>query len=162
MEFSELVDIGVLRQLCESFTDITGAVTALLDLEGNVLIATGWQDICTRFHRPHDETAKRCRESDTILAGQLKKGERYNIYKCKNGLVDVAVPIIIRDEHVAIFFTGQFFLEPPDEAYFVHQAKRYGFKKQAYLSALKRVPVFFRRDHKIDDAFLYAIRPIDR
>ena len=142
MKFSKLVDIEALRQLFESFTDITGATTALLDLEGNILIATGWQDICTRFHRIHDETAKRCLESDTVLAGQLKKGARYNIYKCKNGLVDVAVPIIIRDEHVANFFTGQFFLEAPNEAYFIRQAKRFGFEQQAYLSALKRVPVF--------------------
>ena len=142
MKFSELVDIDALRQLCESFTNITGAVTALLDLEGNILIATGWQDICTRFHRVHEETARRCVESDTVLAGQLKKGERYNIYKCKNGLVDVAVPIIIRDEHVANFFTGQFFLGAPDKAYFIRQANRFGFEQHAYLSALKRVPVF--------------------
>ncbi len=148
MKFSELVDIDALRQMCESFTDITGAATALLDLEGNILIATGWQDICTCFHRVHGETARRCLESDTVLAGQLKKGERYNIYKCKNGLVDVAVPIIIRDEHVANFFTGQFFLEAPDEAYFIRQAKRFGFEQQAYLSALKRVSVFSEKTVK--------------
>ena len=148
MQFSELVDIDALRQLFESFTDITDATTALLDLEGNILIATGWQDICTRFHRVHGKTAKRCRESDTVLAGQLKKGERYNIYKCKNGLVDVAVPIIVRDEHVANFFTGQFFLEAPDEAYFIRQAKRFGFEQHTYLSALKRVPIFSEKTIK--------------
>ncbi|WP_083456520.1 PocR ligand-binding domain-containing protein [Desulfosarcina cetonica] len=134
--------MDALRQLCESFTEITGAVTALLDLQGNVLIATGWQDICTRFHRVHSVTASRCLESDTVLAGQLNRGEPYNIYKCKNGLVDVAVPIIIRDEHVANFFTGQFFLENPDQQYFIQQAQTFGFDKDAYLSALARVPVF--------------------
>ena len=53
MKFSELVDIDALRRLCKSFTDITDATTALLDLEGNTLIATGWQDICTCFHGAH-------------------------------------------------------------------------------------------------------------
>jgi len=52
-------------------------VTAILDLEGNILIATGWQAICTRFHRVHNTAAHRCRESDTLLAGLLKKGEGY-------------------------------------------------------------------------------------
>ena len=59
LRFSELVNIDELRGLCESFTAITGSVTALLDLEGNILIATGWQDLCTRFHRVNITTASR-------------------------------------------------------------------------------------------------------
>lgn len=142
MKFSELVNIDELRGLCESYTAITGAVTALLELDGTILIATGWQDICTRFHRVNDATACRCRESDTILAGGLTKGEPYNFYKCKNGLVDVAVPITIRGEHVANFFTGQFFSEPPDREYFIRQAEEFGFDKASYLEALQLVPIF--------------------
>lgn len=142
MKFSELVNVDELRRLCESYTAITGAVTALLELDGNILLATGWQEICTRFHRGNDVTACRCRESDTILAGELRKGEPYNIYKCKNGLIDVAVPIIIRGEHVANFFTGQFFCQEPDLDFFIRQAEEFGFEKEAYLAALKRVPVF--------------------
>lgn len=142
MKFAELVNTDELRELCESYTAITGAVTALLDLEGNVLIATGWQDICARFHRVNDATACRCLESDTILAKGLDKEEQYNIYKCKNGLIDVAVPIRICDEHVANFFTGQFFTEAPDTEYYIRQAEEFGFEKDAYIEALKRVPIF--------------------
>lgn len=142
MKFADLVDVDELKGLCESFTAITGAVTAILELDGTILIATGWQDICTRFHRVNDATANRCRESDTILARGLSTGESYNIYKCKNGLVDVAVPIIIRGEHVANFFTGQFFTEKPDRDYFIRQAEEFGFGENSYLEALQRVPLF--------------------
>ena len=142
MKFSEIVNVEELRELCESYTAITGAVTALLELDGDILIATGWQDICTRFHRVNDATACRCRESDTILAGGLTKGVQYNVYKCKNGLVDVAVPIMIRGEHVANFFTGQFFSGPPDRDFFIRQADEFGFDKDSYLEALQRVPIF--------------------
>ena len=142
MEFIQLVDIGELRELCESFTALSGAVTAILDLEGNILVATGWQDICTQFHRVHPETASRCRTSDTVLASRLKKGKHYNIYKCRNGLVDVAVPITIGGEHVAHFFTGQFFFEPPEKEFFIHQAELFGFDQTAYLEALSRVPIY--------------------
>jgi PAS domain S-box-containing protein len=142
MKFSELVVIGELQALCESFTGLTGAVTAILDLEGNVLVATGWQDICTKFHRVQPSTARRCLESDTALAGQLSKGQAYNVYKCKNGLVDVAVPLVIRGVHVANFFTGQFFFSEPDKDFFVRQAEEFGFDKAAYLEALNRAPVF--------------------
>ncbi|MDD2853150.1 MAG: PocR ligand-binding domain-containing protein [Desulfuromonadaceae bacterium] len=142
MKFAEFVDIDELRELCESFTALSGAVTAILDLEGNVLVATGWQDICLRFHRVNPQTACRCTESDTVLAGQLQKGGTYNVYKCKNGLFDVAVPIIVGGEHVANFFTGQFLFYPPDEEPFVAQAKEFGFDKRSYLEALHKVPVF--------------------
>ena len=142
MKFADLVNISELRELCESFTSLTGAVTAILDLEGNILIAAGWQDICVRFHRVNPQTACRCTESDTVLAGQLKKGEAYNVYKCRNGLVDVAVPIIVDGEHVANFFSGQFFFHPPDEDPFLLQAEEFGFDKRSYLEALRKVPVF--------------------
>ncbi len=142
MQLGELLDINELRGLCESFTALTGAVTAVLDLEGNILVATGWQDICTRFHRINPLTADRCRESDTVLASRLEQGNSYNVYRCKNGLVDVAVPILVGGKHVGNFFTGQFFLEAPDQGYFARQAKEFGFNEDAYLGALKRAPVF--------------------
>jgi len=142
VKFTELVNIDELRGLCETFTAITGMVTAILDLDGNILLATGWQDICTQFHRVNPITAKRCRESDTLLAGQVKQGNKVNVYKCKNGLVDIAAPIKVRDVHVANFFTGQFFFEPPNKEFFIHQAEEFGFDKDAYMAALDRVPIF--------------------
>jgi len=145
MKLRDLVDLDELRELCESFTALTGAVTAVLDLDGNILVATGWQRICTQFHRAHPQTALRCRQSDTILAGCLGRGESYNVYRCQNGLVDVAVPIHVGGEHVANFFTGQFFFEPPDIDYFRRQAEEFGFDEAAYLAALAEAPIFTER-----------------
>jgi len=145
MKFKDLVDIGELQALCESFTALTGAVTAILDLEGNILVAKGWQRICTQFHRVNPQTESRCRQSDTVLAGCLREGETYNVYRCQNGLVDVAVPIHVGGEHVANFFTGQFFFEPPDTTWFRHQAKEFGFDETAYLAALAEAPIFTER-----------------
>jgi len=55
-KFSELIDINELQSLLESFTVATGFGTAILDLEGQILSATGWSDICTKFHRIHPLT----------------------------------------------------------------------------------------------------------
>jgi len=138
----EIFDIEELRNICESFTDLTGAVTAILDLKGKVYIATGWQSICTQFHRTNEETCKRCVESDTILASQIKKGNKYSFYQCKNGLTDVAMPIMVRNNHIGNFFTGQFFKEKPDIEYFKKQAEQFGFNEQEYLAALEKVPIY--------------------
>jgi ligand-binding sensor protein len=141
MKIIDLVNIDELRELCESFTALTGIVTAVVDLEGNIIIATGWQDICTHFHRANPLTACRCRESDTILASPLAEGENYIVYKCKNGLIDVAARITIGGEHVGNLYSGQFFFESPNKDFFISQAEDFGFDKNAYLDALDRVPI---------------------
>lgn len=44
------VDIKELLALGESFAGVTGAVTELPDLEGKILVQTGWRDSWTCFH----------------------------------------------------------------------------------------------------------------
>jgi PAS domain S-box-containing protein len=139
--FSDLVDLDDLQSLCEQFTQLTGFVTAILDMKGAVLIATGWQEACTGFHRVNPATAARCRESDTILANRLLQGEEYTLYRCGNGLIDVAVPIIIDGAQVGNLYSGQFLLEPPDMELFRRQAEEFGFDETSYLDAVSRVPV---------------------
>ena len=141
MKFIDLVDIIQLQKLCESFTEFCGAVIAVVDIDGSVIISSGWRDICTKFHRVNPQTAARCKESDTELARKLKDNHTYNVYRCKNGLIDVAVPIIVGNEHIANFFTGQFFFEKPDRDFFIRYADEFKFDKTEYLNALDRVPV---------------------
>jgi len=137
----DLIDFEKVDTLLEGFNKSTGFVTAILDLEGNVLSKSGWRQICTEFHRVHPETSKRCTTSDTILANKMKIGEKYHFYECLNGLIDVAVPIVIKGEHVANLFSGQFFFEQPDSRFFEKQAEKFGFNENHYLNALSKVPV---------------------
>lgn len=138
----EIIDINELQELLDSFYNATGVATAIIDMEGQIITASGWADICTKFHRVHPVTCEMCIESDIELAAQLKKGEKYNIYRCKNGLIDIAVPIIIDDLHIGNLFTGQLLFEKPDEDYFKKQAKVFGFDEPSYLEALKKVKVY--------------------
>jgi len=145
--FAQLVDIEQIQHLLEAQFKITGVLSAILDTDENILAAAGWQDICTQFHRVHPGTLQCCRESDAYIKNHLPNfaGE-YLDYKCKNGLRDVAMPIIIAGEHLATFFTGQFFYDDdtPDPEYFREQARHYGFDEKSYLEALRRVPIFTR------------------
>ncbi len=136
-----LIDFEKVGTLLEGFNKSTGFVTAILDLQGNVLSKSGWRSICTEFHRVNPETSKKCTISDTTLGGKLAAGVKYHSYKCLNGLVDVAVPIIIKGEHIANLYSGQFFFEEPDSTFFKKQAEKYGFDEGKYLAALKNVPV---------------------
>jgi len=135
------IDFKRVDTLLEGFNKSTGFVTAILDLEGNVLSQSGWRQICTDFHRIHPETARKCRTSDTELANKMARGEKYHFYECLNGLVDVAVPIVIKGEHIANLFSGQFFFEQPNLTFFQKQAEKYGFDENIYLDAIHKVPV---------------------
>ncbi|MCK6615703.1 MAG: PocR ligand-binding domain-containing protein [Ignavibacteriaceae bacterium] len=153
----EQIEFEKLDSLLEGFNRSTGFVTAILDLEGNVLSKSGWRHICTGFHRVHPETAHKCTVSDTVLANKMSAGEPYHFYRCLNGLVDVAVPLRINGEHIANLFSGQFFFEKPDISYFLTQARQYGFDETKYLEALSQVPVISEEEVKYAMDFLLAM-----
>jgi diguanylate cyclase (GGDEF)-like protein/PAS domain S-box-containing protein len=158
--FTEIFDIPSLTKLCQNFSKLTGKAIALLDLDGKVHISSGWQDICTKFHRVHPATARRCAEIDTQLVNQLTQANPYNVYRCKNGLVDVAVPVVVDGEHVGNLFTGQFLFEQPDKSLFEKQADEFGFDKASYLNALSRVPVFSEEEIRLTMNFLVEVTQV--
>lgn len=153
----DLIDFNQVNILLEGFKKSTGFLTAILDLEGNVLSKSGWRNICTEFHRVNPETSKKCLISDTVLANKMAEGKEYHCYKCLNGLVDVAVPLVIKGEHIANIFTGQFFYEKPDTSVFIEQAKRYGFNERKYIDALNNVAIVSEEKVKNIMTFLYEM-----
>jgi diguanylate cyclase (GGDEF)-like protein/PAS domain S-box-containing protein len=153
--FEQLVDIAQVQTLLESHNRLSGMTYTLLDPAENCLVAIGWQDICVRFHRDNPVSCVRCRESDAYIKEHLRDFDGDFIeYRCKNGMIDVAMPILIEGRHLATFFTGQFFYEDSrlEPGFFIKQAEDLGFDRDAYLDALQRVPVFSReyvRDNMI-------------
>ena len=145
--FGQLVDIDQVRRLLQSHHALSGMAYGVLDTDGNILIAVGWQDVCKRFHRVNPDSSGRCRESDNYIKTHLRYFERdYVEYRCGNGIIDVAMPIIISGKHLATFYAGQFFYndDKPDTAYFRGQAEELGFDLETYLAALELVPFFSR------------------
>ncbi len=159
-QLDKILDFEKVDALLEGFNKTTGFVTAILDLKGNILSKSGWRDLCTQFHRINPKTSFRCTFSDTILASKMEEGEKYHSYKCLNGLVDVAVPIIIRGTHVGNLFSGQFFFEEPDYTFFKKQAKEFGFDEKEYLKAVSKVPVKSEEEVKQAMDFLLQMTEI--
>lgn len=126
----------------ESFYLITGVSAAVVDVNGEILMAVGWQEACRNFHRMHQDTEQLCRQSDAYILDKLDfVGEKVQ-YKCVNGLMHIAAPVFIAGEHVATVFQGQFFSENPDIDYFRKQAQRYSFAEEEYLNAICKVPIY--------------------
>ncbi len=140
-KLQDLIDIKQFQSLQDMMNEVYSFTTAILDLEGNILTASGWQDICTKFHRVNPESCKKCAISDSYILSHIHEANPGVRYKCMNGMYDYAFPIIIDGTHYGNFFTGQFFFEKPDVKFFIDQAKKYGFDEVEYLQALENVPV---------------------
>ncbi|PKG77717.1 hypothetical protein CXF80_04985 [Shewanella sp. Actino-trap-3] len=147
LALSDIIDAEALQSLMDDFYDLTGMLGAILDIKGNILVAVGWQDICTQFHRCHPDTRKNCLESDLLLTHGVEHGT-FKEYNCKNNMFEMVTPIVIGDKHLGNVFIGQFFYqdEVPDVELFRKQANNYGFDEQEYLAALDRVPRFTRNE----------------
>ncbi len=145
MDLASIVDAGAIQALMDDFFKLTRIGVAILDMKGNVLVATGWQDICVDFHRLHSETARNCLESDLKLSNGVAPGT-FRLYRCKNNMWDMATPILAGNRKVGNLFLGQFLFEDeePNVEVFRNQARTYGFDETAYIEALRRVPRWSR------------------
>lgn len=137
---SDFIDIDELRAMMQSFYDATGIAMGVCDADFNWLVAMGWKDICTKFHRVNPVSCQKCLESDRYIEQHLEKDDFVD-YVCKHGLVDAAFPIIVDGVKIGAFFTGQFLYSPPDKEFFRQQAIHYGYDTEAYLKALEDIQI---------------------
>lgn len=142
VKLSDLVNIPKLQTLMEALFAATGIPSGILDVNGDILVAVGWRDICSKFHRQNPGTEILCRQSDSYIKNHLNTDKPYIWYKCANGLIDAAAPIKVDGIHLATIFQGQFLLEEPDVEHFRQQARIYGFNEEEYINALSKVPFY--------------------
>jgi len=140
----ELVDVAKLQELTDHLYEAAGIPSSIIAMDGEILTGSGWQRICTDFHRKHPQIEKDCIASDVAIRKKLDEGEPFCMYTCPRGLTDASIPIVIEGEHLANAFAGQIFLEPPDEAVerrFREQARLFGLDEAAYMEAFRKIPV---------------------
>jgi len=154
LDLATIIDIRAIQSMMDDFFNLTDIGIAILDLQGKVLVATGWQDICIQFHRTHPESCKNCMESDLELSNGVEPGT-FRLYRCQNNMWDMATPITVGDKHVGNLYLGQFLFEEetPDLEVFRSQAQKYGFNEREYLAALERVPRWSRETVNIAMTF---------
>ncbi|MFA5400677.1 MAG: PAS domain S-box protein [Dehalococcoidia bacterium] len=145
LELGDILDIQAIQSIMDDFHKLTNISAWILDVKGNILVSTGWRDICTQFHRANIELCENCIESDTQLSQGVAPGT-FKMYKCKNNMWDLVTPITVGGKHIGNLFLGQFLFddETVDYELFRSQARRHGFNEAEYLAALERVPRFSR------------------
>jgi PAS domain S-box-containing protein len=111
-----------------------------MDTDNNILCRAGWTELCLNFHRNCPAAEERCKLSNSYISQYLQYGS-YTKFRCLNGLIDYATPVMVNGEHLATIYLGQVLEEPPDEEYFRQQAREFGFDEEAYIRALRKISI---------------------
>ena len=75
-KLSDLLDIAHLQKMADSHYTAAGMPIGIIDaFDNSVLVGSGWQEICVRYHRANPETRKKCQESDAFIKNGLARGE---------------------------------------------------------------------------------------
>ncbi|MEZ4483607.1 MAG: PocR ligand-binding domain-containing protein [Syntrophotaleaceae bacterium] len=109
----DLVDIDDLKPLLSAFSAATNQAVSLTEpSSGEILVNTGYQTLCRKFHRTHPEASLLCQESNVQLSNCIPVGE-VRMGPCQHGLMAGCTPIIIEDRHLANLFIGQVLFSLP-------------------------------------------------
>jgi PAS domain S-box-containing protein len=160
LELADIIDAPAIQALVEDLHRVSGLPISISDTEGKFLVGVGWQEICTKFHRGHPETLKRCIESVTVMARGVAQGE-YKQYRCLNNMWHLVTPIMVGKRHMGNLFMGQFFFENEELDYglFSFQAGQFGFPEEEYMAALKTMPR--HSEERIDKGKSFFLKLID-
>lgn len=150
----DIVDLERLGEVFKKFAQATGYNLSLFEYPSqDMLFATGFREICSKYHRIYPGSFENCVKRNTELAGELKTPDARVIKECLNGLTGCAVPVVVRGRRVASLVAGQVLLGQPNLERFREQASLYGYDADEYLETLSRVPVVSEGD--LNDAALY-------
>lgn len=96
----QLVDIEQIRLLLEAHHKITGIASAVVDVNENVLVAVGWQDVSSFGGAPAVGNTP-CIEAEpgrcVAAPARGPQGAQW----------EVALPIVVEGRHLGTFFTGK-------------------------------------------------------
>lgn len=155
---TELIDVEILQRVQDAFSDMTGMAALTTDAEG-VAVTNGsnFTDFCMKYTRTTKIGAFRCGLCDKRGAEIALAAGHSCTYDCHAGLVDFAAPIMVDGRMVGSFIGGQVLTEPPDLERYRANAERMGIDPDAYVEAVKKVPVRDRDYIRKSSEALYSL-----
>jgi AraC-like DNA-binding protein len=116
LEFEDIANLTVLKEFYKLFFELTGLVVDYNSVDGESQMAYSTPDDLNPFCRLIRSTpgGLRCCIESSCKGGQIAFAQKSaHVYICHAGLVDIAVPVIIRKRHIATIAVGQILLERP-------------------------------------------------
>jgi len=137
----DLIDVQELAQIQGCMAKAIGFAAVITDPEGKPIThQSNFSKACEMFHRPI--AGALCEALHKALGEESLEQGGVVIRQCDHGgLMNAAVSITPNGRPIGIFLCGQVFFEPPKEELYRQKAKELGIDEEAYLKAIKEVPI---------------------
>lgn len=107
LNIKTVLDIPEWEKLQDQFSKLTGTAIIVIDYKGNpVSKHSGRTDFCTVI-RDNPVSRKRCFRCDALAGLEAVRLNKPFVYLCHCGIVDVAVPVVVRDRYLGAVIFGQ-------------------------------------------------------
>ena len=114
LRLTDLIDVKMLQQIQDSFSDMTGMAALTADKNGvAVTQGSNFTDFCMKYTRRSLFGCMRCFECDKHGAELTMENGGPCSYYCHAGLVDFAAPIMANGQMIGSFIGGQVLTKPP-------------------------------------------------
>ena len=157
LSLTNLIDIALLQQLQDAFSNMTGMAALTTDKDGiGVTKGSHFAEFCD-YTRKTPEGFKRCEKCDREGSRMALAWGKSVTYYCHAGLVEFAAPIVAGDMVVGCFIGGQVLTKPVDEDEICKIAKEIGVDTAKYLEAAQKVSIMPKGHIEKAAESLYAI-----
>lgn len=133
MNIRDFMDLKKLQEIQDSFSDATGLAAIAVDSEGEYITeGSNFTEFCMKYTRGSELGNKRCVKCDNECTGT---------YFCHSGLMDFSIDIMLGEEKLGSVIGGQVLPCEPNEEEFRKKAVELGIDPDAYIKALRKVPI---------------------
>lgn len=121
---NECIDVDVLQEIQDKFSEATGFAAVTVDYMGRPITKySNFSKFCTLF-RKHEGCNEACLRSDAHGGIEAARSGKPYVYKCHAGLIDFAIPIIIRGQYLGAILAGQVKIKNEDQVHLDHIAAK--------------------------------------
>lgn len=107
LKITDIIDVEVLQRIQDSFSDATGLAAVTVDYKGNPITEySNFSEFCNCV-RKDSNNRDCCYQSDAHGGIESARSGKPAIYICHGGLVDVAVPIMVKGNYLGAMMAGQ-------------------------------------------------------
>jgi ligand-binding sensor protein len=115
MQIQEIIDLNLLQKIQDSFAEATGLAVITVDYFGNPITEySNFSPFCRKI-RENKQLYNQCLKCDAFGGLEAARRETFFMYRCHTGLVDIAVPIIIKGQLIGSVLVGQAKLDKKDK-----------------------------------------------
>ncbi|MCT4566084.1 MAG: PocR ligand-binding domain-containing protein [Maledivibacter sp.] len=103
----DIIDVDILQEIQDRYAEATGFAAVTVDYRGKPITRySNFSNFC-KLIRKDEQCRYACYQSDAHGGLEAARTEKPAIYKCPMGLVDFAVPIIVKGQYLGSILSGQ-------------------------------------------------------